>query len=277
MKMTEGKMFLCFLSLDLIILVDLSDTSKSASSSGGDQTNLSTSRSHSGGGGRMTNMLMVTTTEGVFHRVHGHTSHSRPDVSLDSVLVVSSASLEHGLVGSAATSDHTDHGSGRGVKGLLGAGRESDSGGSLVFIVGDDDDVLTGSSGVLATIAGLGLDVADHSTLRDLVEGEDVADGEGSLLAAVDGLTEEHTFGGDHDLVIPLVLVRVSELNLDHGSTSTGVVDDLLDDTSNVAVSLGVIERSHLGRTDSVLGVGSEHGAFTLSLDFDSLSHRLSL
>merc|ERR1712203_949024 len=53
-------------------------------------------------------MLMVTTTVGMLDGVHGHTSDPGPAVPLDSVLVVSSAGLEHGLVATTATSDDAD-------------------------------------------------------------------------------------------------------------------------------------------------------------------------
>merc|ERR1719216_756188 len=71
----------------------------------------------------VTNMLMVTTTMGMLDGVHGHTSDLGPAVPLDSVLVVSTASLEHGLVASTATSDDADDGPVLGGVELLEAGR----------------------------------------------------------------------------------------------------------------------------------------------------------
>jgi hypothetical protein len=222
----------------------------------------------------MTNMLMVTTTEGVLHRVHGYTSHSGPSVSLHSILVEGSASLEHRLVGSASARHHTYHGSGSGKKGLLGARGKSHSGGALVLVVGDDHTVFARGSGVLATVTGLGFYVADHTTLRDAAKREDVADGQGSLLATVHGLTKEHTLGSHHELSVSLESVSISELDSGHRGASTRVVEDLLDHTVDVAVSFGVIQGSHLGGPLSVLGMGSKHGALTLSLDLNCLSHR---
>ena len=57
--------------------------------------------------GSVTNMLMVTTTVGMLHRVHSHTTHFRPAVPLGLVLVVGTTSLQHGLVNTATTSDNT--------------------------------------------------------------------------------------------------------------------------------------------------------------------------
>merc|ERR1719210_2135182 len=48
-------------------------------------------------------MLMVTTTVGMLDGVHGHTSDLRPAVPLDSVLVVRTTSLQHGLVDTTTT------------------------------------------------------------------------------------------------------------------------------------------------------------------------------
>merc|ERR1719220_1412454 len=73
-------------------------------------------------------MLMVTTTVGILDGVHGHTSDLGPAVSLDSVLVVSSAGLEHGLVATTATSDDADDGPVLGGVELLDAGGQLDPG-----------------------------------------------------------------------------------------------------------------------------------------------------
>merc|ERR1719230_1119109 len=51
---------------------------------------------------------MVTTTVGVLHGVHGHTSHLGPRVALHAVLVVSTTSLQDGLVDTTPTSNDAD-------------------------------------------------------------------------------------------------------------------------------------------------------------------------
>merc|ERR1711963_941471 len=156
-------------------------------------------------------MLMVTTTVGMLDGVHGHTSDLGPAVPLDSVLVVSTASLEHGLVASTATSDHADDGPVLGGVELLDAGGQLDPGSAGVGVVGDDGAVAAGSLGHLAAVAGLLLHGASDGAFRHLSDGQDVTDGKLGLLTAVDKLTSSNTFRGDHDLGPLPVLVRVVE------------------------------------------------------------------
>ena len=53
----------------------------------------------------MSNVLVVTSSVGMLDGVHGNTPHARPAVSLGLVLMVSTSSLEHGLVGTSTASD----------------------------------------------------------------------------------------------------------------------------------------------------------------------------
>merc|ERR1719489_218653 len=59
----------------------------------------------------LTNMLVVTTTMGMLHGVHSHTTYLRRAVPLDLVLMVRTTSLQHGLVNTASTSNNTNHSS----------------------------------------------------------------------------------------------------------------------------------------------------------------------
>lgn len=93
-------------SLILLLGVGLA-TTNTTRPPGGDETNLATSRRSPLDCGRLTNMLMVTTTVGVLNWVHGHTTHLRPAVTLDLVLVVCTAGLQDGLVDTTATSNNT--------------------------------------------------------------------------------------------------------------------------------------------------------------------------
>ncbi len=52
--------------------------------------------------------------------VHGNTTSLGPAVALDGVLMLGTRGLEQGLVGSATTSDDTDHTSGTAADDLLG-------------------------------------------------------------------------------------------------------------------------------------------------------------
>jgi len=253
--------------------LDVTSTTDLTGPPGGDETDLPTRRGSPLDGRWVTNMLMVTTTVGMLDGVHGHTSDLGPAVPLDSVLVVSSAGLEHGLVATTATSDDADDGPVLGGVELLDAGGQLDPGSAGVGVVGDDGAVAAGSLGDLAAVAGLLLHGASDGTLRHLSDGEDVTDVELSLLTAVDELTGGDTLGGDHDLGSLPVLVRVVEGDPSEGSTTAGVVHDVLDETLDESMPLGKVEGPELGGTLSSGGDGGEDGAGALSLSTDDPSH----
>jgi len=123
----------------VVLLDDLSSTSDETSSSGGNKTDLSSSGGLSVDGRGVTDMLVVTSSVGMLHGVHGNTSHSGPVVSLCSVLVPGVGSLKDGLVSSLTSSGNSDHSSARSEDGLSGSGGESDSGLSSIIRVSNDD------------------------------------------------------------------------------------------------------------------------------------------
>lgn len=59
-----------------------------------------------------------------------------------------------------------------------------------------------------------------------------------TLLSAVNELTGEHALGGNKGLLILLVAVRVSKDDFCERGPTTGVMDDGLDDSPNVPVSV---------------------------------------
>lgn len=122
----------------------------------------------------------------------------------------------------------------------------------------DNGSVVTGSSGKSSSVTRLLLDVANNSTFGALGDGEDVTDVEGGLLTAVDESTSGKTLGGNEGLGLELVSVRVSENDVSQGSSSTGVVDDVLDETTDVTVSLSKVQRPQSSRLLSVVSVGLE-------------------
>eukprot|EP00056_Hartaetosiga_gracilis_P014064 m.239619 g.239619 ORF g.239619 m.239619 type:complete len:126 (-) comp13951_c0_seq1:527-904(-) len=97
------------LFLDLLVLSSLGSTTQTTSSASSNQTNLFTSWSVSAHRGWVTNMLMVTTTVGMLYWVHCHTSNTWPAVSLGSVFVFCTSSLQKWLVNTSTTSNETDH------------------------------------------------------------------------------------------------------------------------------------------------------------------------
>lgn len=96
---------------------------------------------------------------------------------------------------------------------------------------------------------------------------------DGTLLSTVDKLTSVETLGGDKSGSTLLVTVLITELDLGEGSTTTGIVDDLTDDTTDVAVTLGEIESTELGGALAVLGVSLEDTTVTLALSTNNTTH----
>ena len=155
---------------------------------------------------------------------------------------------KEGLVGTSTTGNNTDHATDGALDDLLGAGGELDAGLALVGVVANDGNVVARGAAESTTVADLLLDVGDDGTLRDGAEGEDVADGEGGVLAGVDELASVHALVGDEGLGVKLVAVGVAEDDLGQRRTTAGVVDDLLHDTTDVAMALGKVESAELRR-----------------------------
>jgi len=225
---------------------------------GSDKTDLATGRCSSHDSGGLTDMLMVTTTVGMLDGVHSHTTHLRPAVTLDLVLVVGATGLQHGLVDTSATGDDANGGPVGGGDDLLGAGWQLDPGLLGVGVVGDDGGVVSGSAGDTAAISGLLLQVGDDGTLGHLSDGHHVSDRQLGLLSAVDELSSVHAFGGNEQFLPGLVPVGVAEVDDGEGGATTGVVNDVLYDSLDVAITLGVIDRAELGSALTVLDVGLE-------------------
>jgi len=142
--------------------------------------------------------------------IHGNTASLWPRVALDSELVLSTRSLHEGLVGSATTSNDTDHSTDVAGDDLLGSRWELDAGLSLIWVVADNCDIVSGSASECSTISNLLLDVRDDGTLRDGANWEDVSDGESSLLASVDELSGVHALIGDEGLGVKLETVDIA-------------------------------------------------------------------
>jgi len=267
--------FVCVsLCLLIIELLDISTTSNSTGSSGGNETDLSTRRSISTDSRRNTDVLLVTTTERMVNGVHGNSSNLRPSLSESLHLVEDSTSLKDRLINSFTGGDETDHSSGFTGKGLSGTGGKLDS--SLAQIIGvtDDNGRGTRASSELTLITGLVFNVTDGSTFGNLVDGKDVTSSQRSLGTSVDELTSVHSFNSDEVVVSESVLIRVSEDDLSKGSSTTGIMDDLSDDTLNVTISFSEIEDSESSGGDSVMLVGLEDGVLlTSSTTSDDFTH----
>jgi len=220
-------------------------------------------------------MLMVTTTVGMLDWILGDTSYLWPAVSLHSELVVGASGLEHWLVDSSAAGDEAEHGSVAAAVELLDAGWQLHSGLAGVGVVGDNGAVSTGSLGDLASVTGFLFERADDSTLWHLSDWHDVTDVQLSLLTGVDELTGADTLWAHHGLGDLSVLVWVLELNLGDWSTPAWVMYDVLDETLDESLSLGIIETPQFGGTFSAFTATGENRASTLTLALYNASHVL--
>jgi hypothetical protein len=258
----------------LVLVADLLfTTAKTAGTAGSNHTNLLTGDGVALDSGGVTDVLVITTTVRVLNGVHSHTTDHRPPVALSGVLVVSTASFEHGLINTTTASDEANGGTSSGEHGSLDAGGHADTALASLGVVGNNGAVVTGGASNFASVPGFLLHVANNSTFGHVSQREDVADLEGGFFATVDKLSGVHTFGTDEVLLHGLELVRVAEGNLGNGSTSARVVHDLPDDTFDVAVLLGVVKRPDLTFSDAVSGVGLEDPSATSTLDSDNTSH----
>jgi len=221
-------------------------------------------------------MLVVTTSVRMVDGVHSNTTSLGPGVTLDGELVLSTGCLHQRFVGTSTTCNDTNHTTGRALDDLLGAGWELDTGLALIWVVSDDGNVVSGGTTERSTVTDLLLDVGDNGTFWDGSEREDVSDGQSSVLSGVDELSGVHALVGDESLSVELEAVWVSEDNLGERSTTSWVVDDVLYDTTDVTVSLGIVEGSELGWGLVQTGVGREDRAATLSLVSDNSSHFVS-
>jgi len=255
------------------LVLGLLSTTEQTGSPGGDETGFLTLGSLARDGRSFTDMLVVTTTVRMVDGVHGNTTSLGPRVALDSELVLGTGSLEERLVRPSTTSNDADHAAHRALDHLLRTAGKLDPRLALIGVVANDGDVVAGSPAQSTTVAHLLLHVRDDGTLRDGAEREDVADGEGGVLAGVDELSGVHALVRDESLGVQLVAVRVTELDFGERSTTAGIVDDILDYTANVAMALSEIVGTELrgGLVESC--VRSEDRATALPLVADDTTH----
>lgn len=176
------------------------------------------------------------------------------------------ARTQQGLVGTATTGNNADHATRAAVENLLGARGQLNAGLPLIGVVADDGNVVARGTAQSAAVANLLLDVRDDGTLRDGGQGQNVADGQGGVLAGVDELTGVHALVRNEGLGVLLEPVGVAEDNAGERSTTAGVVDDLLHNTANVALALGIVEGPELGGRLPEAGDGLEDAASTFPL-----------
>jgi len=220
-------------------------------------------------------VLVVSTSEGMLHRVLCHTTNLGPAVALDSILVVGTSSLQEGLVGTSSTGDNTDLSTDSGRDSLLSTRWKTETGGTLFIIMGDDHGEAARSTGESTAIANLGLNVAHNGTLGNLLQRQHISNVQSGLLSAVDELSSVHTLSGDHELGIALETVGVQELDLGDGRTSSWVMKNFLDDSADVATTLSIVDGTKLDGSLARARVGLEDRGLTLSLCLLYWSNRM--
>lgn len=121
-------------------------------------------------------------------------------VTLSLVLEECATSLQEGLVGTSTTSDNSNRRAGAASNSLFRTAGQANAGLVIIGGVANDGRVTAGGAGEGATVTDLALDVADDRSLREYRDGENVADSEGGLLAAVHELTGVLALGRDEGL-----------------------------------------------------------------------------
>ena len=205
-------------------------------------------------------MLMVSSSVRMVDGVHSNTTSAGPVVTLGLELVVRTAGLEQRLVDPSTTSDDTNGSASVTRDGLFGTRGETNAGLVVVGAVADNGGVVARGAGKSTTVADLFFNVADNGTFRASGDGENVANVEGCLFAAVDEGAGVHALGGDEGFRTELVPVGIPEDDTSEGGATTGVVDDVLHDTTNVTIALGKVEVTQTGGVLVVVGVRFEDG-----------------
>lgn len=92
----------------LIVALDFHlATSNTTRSPGCNETDLATGGCTPLDGRSFTDVLVITTSVGMFHRVHSHTSDNGPAVALSLVLVVGTTRFQNRLVDTTTSGNNT--------------------------------------------------------------------------------------------------------------------------------------------------------------------------
>ena len=146
--------------------------------------------------------------------------------------------------------------------------------GSIVIrVVADNNSIITRSPSECSTVTNVVLNVADHSSLGDRSDRQDVSDYQIGLLPTVDELAGVNSLRRNEQLILLLVPEGVAEADSGQRGSTTRVVDDLGDDSFQVAVALAEVEGAEAGRALAVVGVGLEDRTRTLTLSSDNTPH----
>merc|ERR1719419_447294 len=179
-------------------------------------------------GGSLTNVLMVTSSVWMLNWIHSNTTNLWPAVPLDLIFVVRTSSLQHRLINTSTSSNNTNHSSVSRRDNFLVARRKLYSGPLSIGIVSDNSSVITASPSALATISRLLLKIADNSTFGHVAHRHHISNGNVSFLSTINELSSVQAFSCNEKFLLCLIAVRITEVSNSKGSTTAGVMDNVL-------------------------------------------------
>jgi hypothetical protein len=206
---------------------------------------------------------MVSSSERMLYGVLGNTTNLGPAVTLNSILVVCISSLKKRLVGTSTSCNNSNLSTYSRGNSLLTSRGKTKTGGSFVLIVRYNNSEASRSTSECTTVTNLSFNVAHDGTFGNRAQRENVSASKSGLLSAVHILSSVHTFGTKHELIVPLVTVCVHKLNLSNRGSTTRIVHDLLHDTLDVTMLLGVVNSTKLNSSLAGPVVGVEDGRLT--------------
>jgi len=206
------RLFLLLVRQFILLLNDNLGSSDSSGSTGSDQTDLLSWWRIATASRRVTNVLVITTSVRMVHRIHGHTTHAWPAVALHLVLVEGTASLQHRLLDTASARDDAHHTTARSGHSFLLARWELEL--RALVSVAQHGGEAARRTRQRSTISVPLLHVAQDSTLRHRANRQHVTNSQGSFLSAVNKLTSVQALRSNKQLVVKSVLIRISKDNL---------------------------------------------------------------
>ena len=254
-------------------LLELLSTTEQTGTPGCNETNLLSRHSWACHGGRMANVLVISSSVRVLHRVHCRTSHLWPAVALHTVLVVIVASLQHRLVHAATTGHNANNGTACGGQALSAARWQTDASLLAIIRVAHHHAWCSGGTSKSSTVSCLLLAHGDHGTLRHLGQWQHISHRQLGLGATVDELTSVAALHGHPKLLLQLVAVRVMENNFAKWCSTSRVVHNVLDQALDVAFALSKVNCTKLHSTLPQPGLGCEDQGLTLTRTADDTAH----
>mmetsp|Transcript_3137 Transcript_3137/g.19348 ORF Transcript_3137/g.19348 Transcript_3137/m.19348 type:complete len:324 (+) Transcript_3137:370-1341(+) len=221
----------------------------------------------------MANVLMVTTTMGMLHRVHCHTSNLGPAVPLHLVLVVCVSCFQQWLFCTTTASNLSDGCASINRHNFLHTGWKLDTGNPCLRVVRDDNGVVTRATCELSAVSCTLLHVADNRTFWHLSDWQGVSHRQVGLLTTVHELSGVHALRRDDLLLLFLVTDGVAEGHPCKRSTTSRIMDDLRHHALDVPIAFAEVQLAQLGWAFSVGVVTLEHASITLTLSADHASH----